>query len=170
MSKSAILVDFEGAITLGTIEMLLNRLRSTSAFQAMEKPTRKRLYSIFVESIDNIFKYGARMPGEHRNSFRAPKISVFTKKGRIHVKSGNLVLKDEIEDLKFKLDRVNQLDNEALKTLYEEVINKETGIYDSGAGLGLITMAMRTDTDIRYTFTPVDEDYSFFEMEITVNG
>ena len=37
-----------------------------------------------------------------------------------------MVLNDNIGDLKFKLDRVNQLDNEALKSLYEEMINKES--------------------------------------------
>ena len=72
--------------------------------------------------------------------------------------------------MKFKLDRVNQLDTEALKTLYEDVINKESNLSDTGAGLGLITMAMRTSCDIEYTFTPLDTDYSFFEIQITLNG
>ena len=170
MLKSGTLVDFEGAITFGTIEMLLNKLRDTKEFQEMKKPARKRLYSIFVESIDNIFKYAAKFPEKVHNSGRIPKISVTRKKGSYLVRAGNLVLNDDIEDLKFKLDRVNQLDNEALKSLYEEVINKESDINDTGAGLGLITMAMRTETDIEYSFTSVDSDHSFFEIQVTLNG
>ena len=81
-----------------------------------------------------------------------------------------MVLNDDIGDLQFKLDRVNQLDNEALKSLYEEVINKESSLEDTGAGLGLITMAIRTNSDIKYSFTTVDDDYSYFEMQITLNG
>lgn len=168
MSKSGTLVDFEGLITFGTIEMLLNKLRTTKEFQEMKKPARKRLYSIFVESIDNIFKYGTKFPGKGHHSGKVPRISVTRKKGNYLVRAGNLVLNDDIGDLKFKLDRVNQLDNEALKTLYEEVINKESGINDTGAGLGLITMAMRTDTDIEYSFTAMDSDHSFFEIQITL--
>ena len=73
-------------------------------------------------------------------------------------------------DLAFKLDRVNQMDEEALKSLYEEVINKEPSVSDTGAGLGLITMALRTDAEILYSFTEVDEEHSFFEYEIKLKG
>jgi hypothetical protein len=170
MPQTTTLVDFEGAITFGTIEMLLNKLRSSGEFQEMPKPARKRLYSIFVESIDNIYKYGAKLPREVKARVPAPRISVVRSGNRFLVRAGNLVLNDEIGDLKFKIDRVNQLDYEALKSLYEEVINQESEESDTGAGLGLITMAIRTDTDIEYEFLAVDNDYSFFVMQITLNG
>ena len=77
---------------------------------------------------------------------------------------------DELVDpLKLKLDKVNELNTEELKKLYEEVINKEAGDTDTGAGLGLITMALRTDVDIEYSFVPVDTGYSFFTMKIDIN-
>jgi hypothetical protein len=170
MSKSGTLVDFEGAITFGTIEMLLNKLRSAKDFQEMQKPARKRLYSIFVESIDNIFKYATSLPRSSRSTGRKPKIMVTRKGKHYQVRAGNLVRNDDIGDLKFKLDRVNQLDSEALKSLYEDVINRESNVSDTGAGLGLITMAMRTSKDIEYSFTEVDDDHSFFEIRITLNG
>jgi hypothetical protein len=170
MSKSETLVDFEGAITFGTIEMLLNRLRECPSFTELQKPVKKRLYSIFVESIDNIYKYGARLSGKRARSKRSPMIKVTRENDHFLVCAGNLVLNDDIGDLKFKLDRVNQLDNEALKTLYEEVINKESSASDTGAGLGLITMAMRTEQDIAYSFKEVDNEHSFFEIQITLNG
>jgi hypothetical protein len=166
MSDSITLVDFEGAITFGTIEMLLSRLRNSLEFQALQKPGRKRLYGIFVESIDNIYKYAVKIPGKQGPS---PKISVIKRGGQFLVRAGNLVRNDDVGDLTFKLDRVNQLDFEALKSLYEEVINKEPRSSDTGAGLGLITMALRTDTDIKFGFKTVDNNYSFFEFEITLN-
>jgi len=170
MSDKATLVDFEGRISFGTIEMLLNKLRSTADFQQLPKPARKRLYSIFVESIDNIFKYSVKPAGGARDLQRPPKIYVVREGELFRVRAGNLVLNDEIGDLKFRIDRVNQLDGESLKSLYEEVINKEPGKNDTGAGLGLITMAMRTSYDIEYEFDPVNMDYSFFEMQITLTG
>jgi hypothetical protein len=170
MSKPGTLVEFEGVISFGTIEMLLNQLRSTKEFQEMKKPAKKRLYSIFVESIDNIFKYSAGMPGNGESITRVPKVSVIKKDDLYLVRAGNLVLNDDIGDLKFKLDRVNQLDTEALKSLYEDVINRDSNVSDTGAGLGLITIAMRTSSDKEYTFSPVDADHSFFEIQITLNG
>ncbi len=170
MAKTRTLVDFEGAITFGTIEMLLNQLRSTGEFQGMKKPARKRLYSVFVESIDNIYKYGTTVPRDEQGAGRLPRISVISHEEGYLVRAGNLVANDDIGDLKFKLDRVNQLDDEALKTLYEDVINRDSDASDTGAGLGLITMAMRTNSDIDYTFAEVDNNHSFFEIQITLNG
>jgi len=60
------------------------------------------------------------------------------------------------------------MNNEELKSLYEEVINREATDEDRGAGLGLITMAMRTDENIRYEFHPAGPSHSYFTMHITI--
>lgn len=170
MSKKVTMVEYMGSISFETMEELLNTLRDSKEFQEMNKPARKRLYSTFVESIDNIFKYAANDTTDSLGEKGYPMILVEKKGDRFAVTSGNLVKNDEVGDLTFKLDRVNQLDNESLKSLYEDVINQETGIDDKGAGLGLITMALRTEDDISYSFAPLDENYSFFKMQIIING
>jgi hypothetical protein len=170
MARKSILVDFEGSISYATMERLLNRLRVAREFQDMEKPARKRLYGTVVESIDNIFKYGVGIRGNALANKRAPVLSVVKEKDYFIVTAGNMVRNEDIDDLRFKLDRVNQLDNEALKSLYEEIINKESNDDDRGAGLGLITMAMRSEQEIKYSFTTVDGDHSYFKMQIIING
>lgn len=170
MSNSETLVNFEGAITFGTIEMLLNRLRCNALFSELPKPARKRLYGIFVESIDNIFKYAVKGERGKKRPYPHPRISVVKSGEKFVVKSGNMVRNEDVGDLIFKMERVNQLDEEALKTLYEQVINKESSLSDTGAGLGLITMAMRTDHDIIFRFSEIDSLFSFFEYEIILKG
>ncbi len=162
-------MDFEGSISFKTIERLLNKLRSTPEFQGLRKPAKKRLYGIFVESVDNIYKYTARISTDNLSKIKNPMISVKKLENAFLITAGNMVPNDDIGELRFKLDRVNQLDNEALKTLYEDVINQESGSDDKGAGLGLITMALRADKEINYSFTSLDKDYSFFEIQITIN-
>lgn len=88
--------------------------------------------------------------------------------GRFVVSAGNLVQNEQIEGLRFKLNRVNKMNDEALKSLYEEVINKETSEADRGAGLGLITMALRTDENIRYHFVAAGPLHTYFTMHITI--
>ncbi len=146
-----ILIDFEGAISYATMERILNKLRASTEFQEMGKPARKRLYGTVVESIDNIFKYGVGIRGNALANKRAPILKVSKVKGHFVVTAGNMVRNEDIDDLKFKLDRVNQLDDEALKSLYEDIINKESSDEDRGAGLGLITMAMRSEEEIKYS-------------------
>lgn len=170
MANSETLVDFEGAITFGTIEMLLNRLRSHASFLGLPKPARKRLYGIFVEAVDNIFKYAAKNPRKKGQVYRPPRITVTRTGEQYLVRAGNMVKNEDVGDLKFKLERVNQLDEEALKSLYEDVINRESSLSETGAGLGLITMALRTDRDIGFRFREIDSLYSYFEYDIYLKG
>ncbi len=169
MAKAEVIIDFKGPISFATMEMILNKLRSAEAFNEMKKPARKRLYGTVVESIDNIYKYAANDQTPSRSKKKLPILAVKKKGEEFVVTVGNLVTNDVVEDLRFKLDRVNQLDNEALKSLYEDVINKEAGEEDKGAGLGLITMALRTEKEIKYSFSLLDQIHSFFQMQITIN-
>ena len=170
MSNTSAMIEYVGSISFDTMEELLNQLRTTKEFKEMKKPSRKRLYSTVVESIDNIFKYAAPNTPGFLIEEGVPLICVEKLGDQFAVTSGNMVLNDEIGNLTFKLERVNQLDHEALKSLYEDVINQEADADDKGAGLGLITMALRTEDDIKYSFSPLDEHHSFFKMQIIING
>ena len=168
MADEKVIIDFEGAISCEIMEKLLNELKSARQFNALRKPVRKRVYGTVVESIDNIFKYSATVQGKVKVLQRLPMIMVIENEGKFVVSAGNLIQNEQIDDLRFKLDRVNQMDDEALKSLYEEVINKEASEEDRGAGLGLITMALRTNENIRFNFDPAGPVHSYFTMHITI--
>jgi len=168
MENAKAIIDFEGSISFETMEQLLNQLKSARQFNALRKPVRKRVYGTVVESIDNIFKYATPYKNKVRLLGRPPQIIVREKDGKFIVSAGNLISNAQVEDLKFKLNRINKMDDDELKSLYEEVINKETKEEDRGAGLGLITMAMRTDENIRFQFEPAGPVHSYFTMHITI--
>ncbi|MDF1575823.1 MAG: SiaB family protein kinase [Bacteroidales bacterium] len=168
MNNKKAIIDFEGSISFEIMEKLLNQLKSARQFNALRKPVRKRVYGTVVESIDNIFKYAIPFQTHGGDLDRPPQIQVREQGGKFIVSAGNLIRNKQVEDLKYKLDRINQMDDDALKSLYEEVINKEATEEDRGAGLGLITMAMRTDEAIRYQFEPAGPDHSYFSMQIII--
>ncbi|MCK4879909.1 MAG: SiaB family protein kinase [Bacteroidales bacterium] len=168
MENKKAIIDFEGSISFETMEKLLNQLKSARQFNALRKPVRKRVYGTVVESIDNIFKYSAPVQGKVQILKRPPQIQVKEQEGKFIVSAGNLIQNDQVDDLRFKLNRINKMDDKALKLLYEEVINKEASDRDRGAGLGLITMALRTDENIRYHFDPAGPVHSYFTMHITI--
>ncbi|PID92553.1 MAG: hypothetical protein CSA96_02670 [Bacteroidetes bacterium] len=170
MPDTAKVIQYRGVINFETMDMVLNQLRDNPVFYEMPKPVRKRLYSALAESMDNIFKYAARSEELESQDIGMPQVAVERDGDRFSIVAGNMILNDQIDELQFKLDRVNQLDLEALKSLYEDVITRETKASDRGAGLGLITMAMRTDHDINYRFESIDEDHSFFSMQIIIKG
>jgi len=168
MENKEAIIDFEGSISFETMEQLLNQLKSARQFNALRKPVRKRVYGTVVESIDNIFKYATPYNTKNSVSQRPPQIQVKEQKGKFIVSAGNLIQNNQVDDLRYKLNVVNEMNDAALKSLYEEVINKEASDEDRGAGLGLITMAMRTDEDILYQFDPAGPVHTYFTMHITI--
>jgi len=55
-----------------------------------------------------------------------------------------------------------------LLKMYDNQINKEDVIIEDGAGLGIITIALKSNSKINYSFTTVNEQLSVFELQITV--
>ena len=168
MENREAIINFEGSISFETMEQLLNQLKSARQFHVLRKAVKKRLYGTVVETIDNIFKYATPFKERELALRKPPRIQVKELDGKFIVSAGNLIRNDQVNGLRQKLNRVNGLDDEALKRLYEEVINKDASEEDRGAGLGLITMAMRTDEEIRYQFDPAGPGHSYFTMHITI--
>ena len=57
------------------------------------------------------------------------------------------------------------MDADALTVLYEKIINKEMKQEDNGAGLGFMIMKFKSGNKIDYSFTTIDNNFSFFEMQ-----
>ena len=168
MEQNEAIINFEGSISFETMEQLLNQLKSARQFNALRKPAKKRVYGTVVETIDNIFKYATPFKGKDPPLQRPPRIQVRKYGGKFIVSAGNLIRMDQVDGLRERLNRVNGMNDHALKMLYEEVINKDSSEQDSGAGLGLITMAMRTNENIRYEFEAAGPGHAYFTMHITI--
>jgi hypothetical protein len=82
--------------------------------------------------------------------------------------AGNTVHNDEKDKLVRRLNHINQLDEVALRTLYDSRINRESKQDDKGAGLGFIFMALKSGK-INYNFTSINNGFSYFEIEIFLN-
>ncbi len=61
------------------------------------------------------------------------------------------------------------MDGEALKSIYEHKLNRESRPGENGAGLGFIYMALKSENKIYYTFRPLIEGYLYFEIKISLN-
>ena len=85
------------------------------------------------------------------------------------IESGNLLLNHEVEDLSFKLNRLNKLETEGVNELYKETIMQSAGLSDKGgAGLGLIVIAKTSPRQLFYQFETINKKYSFFTLKVNI--
>ena len=82
---------------------------------------------------------------------------------------GNLVLNANMGNIESKIIEINALDQAALKTHYMEVLTNGIISNKGGAGLGFITMAMKSKNELNYSFEEVNDKLSCFTVEVKVD-
>ncbi|MGD0754265.1 MAG: SiaB family protein kinase [Bacteroidales bacterium] len=167
MPESGILLDYHGPVDLKVIDFLLKNLSGEKEFKSLNTITRKRVYGIVVECLENIYKYQIVLTSADQGN--NPNISVRLENNKIYIVTGNPIPDSAKESLVRRLEKVNNLDAEALKTLYEHKINRESKPGENGAGLGFIYMILKSENKIGYTFKPLIKGYLYFEIKISLN-
>jgi hypothetical protein len=167
MPEPGILLDYDGPVDHKIIDLLLKNLKKNKGYTGLPKTTGKRVYAITVECLENIAKHSIKKISGNTKS--QPYFSVVNQDNRILVKSGNPVFEVKTSQLTKKLNRVNQMNEDSLITLYEQIINKEPVQYENGAGLGFIIMRLKSGNRIDFSFTDIGDDLSYFYVQISIN-
>lgn len=168
MSKKEVILEHRGAVTFDTINPLLDRLKVQAEFMKLRRGFQKRLYSVFVECIENIYKYESNDVDQFDN--KEPYISLTKQEDMFIVRTGNIIANTRVTGLQSRLELINRQDYEKLRASYAKIIDQDIITKEEGAGLGLITIALRSQNRINYSFTTIDKNRSYFEMKILIEN
>jgi hypothetical protein len=169
LAHRKIFLEYTGPVDQKIIDQLLLNLKKTKEYTSLNKTPGKRVYSILVECLENISKHTPKnISGNH---LKLPYVSAGEWDDSISIYAGNPIQLEKKDLLANRLDKVNNMDQEELVTLYEKILNGETRLTDNGAGagLGFILMKNKSGKKIDYSFTRIDGDLLFFELQISVN-
>ena len=168
MSEKEVILEYTGNVTFAKIDRMLDRLIEVPAFKHIRRNIQKKLYGIFVECIENIYKNTGNGLDCINKDKKLPYIRLGKQDGRFFISSGNIIANKRINNLKSRIDRINHLDHEGLLSAYAEILDQEKLSIEEGAGLGLITIALRSGNKIKYNFTSLDDHHSYYEMKIDI--
>jgi hypothetical protein len=167
MAETGKLLEYTGQVDYRIIDQLLKKFKKSQDFIILDKTTGKRIYAILVECLENIAKHSVKnFTGDIKMQ---PSILVRKLNDKIVIKASNPVGIDKTGELIRRLNQVNYLEDKVLSTLYENKINKVTKPEENGAGLGFMLMKIKSGNKITYKFTRIDDDYTYFEIKISVN-
>ena len=164
MSKAQIILNYKGPIEFKTTEILLQKVKNDLEVHSIKKVLKKRVYNIMVECIENIHRHHADDP---HNKIH-PYIVLEKNDGEYLITAGNLIANDEVDVLQQKINNVIKQDKSTLLKMYDDQINKEEILFNKGAGLGIITIALKASGRLNYNFTAINEQSSVFELQVTV--
>jgi Family of unknown function (DUF6272)/SiaC family regulatory phosphoprotein len=167
MSQSGVFLEYRGLLDFSVIDSLLIKLKKTGEYIALNKTTAKRVYSMVVECLENISKHAALKAADNPTMYSH--ISVRMDNDKIIIVCGNPVVDEAKENISARIDFINSSDEETLKAQYKKRIKSDIISDDRCAGLGFIYMALKSGNKLSYSFIPLDDGYSYFEIRITQN-
>lgn len=168
------IASHEGAITSEIIGEFLSKVEN-SLSDAGESPKKiRKVYNILVEALQNLYHHQAVPPAafikEMGLTSGAYSFCTIVKEdnGAYKVTTGNFVREATAKSLKERIEQLNSLSQEELKSLYKIVLDNDEFSEKGGGGLGFIEMARMSGQKLGYDFVKYDESYSFFILEIRI--
>ena len=166
VSEKGIIFSFTGYVSEGLLFALGDVLKQKMILEETDVNTTKKVFSIFVEQVQNIIRYSAeRVVGETEQKkleISSGVISVGSENGRFFVVCGNSILRKDAAVLRSRLETLRSLDKDAMKAYYKEKIKEPPEIDSKGATIGLIEIARRSSSPIEFDFMDVNEQKIFF--------
>jgi hypothetical protein len=131
-----------------------------------ESNIRRRVFSVLVEILENVSKYS---PGrELEEKFGMPLAMIRMEGKEFSLTTGNLILNENVDHLKKKIDLVNEHDRAGLKELFRKSLSDQTISTESTGNMGLIDMARKSGSKLVYKFEPISDPYSYYTLTVKV--
>jgi len=126
----------------------------------------KKIFNIVVETLQNIRLHGDKDKDGNQLCF-----FLFVQfEDEFTIASGNLIHNEKVTESESKLEKIKHLNERELKKLYMEILSEGSLSAKGGAGLGFITIALKSENNMRFSFEKADDDYSVFFLESKIIG
>ena len=107
-----VILEYRGEIGFDTIDLLLSKLKNLPAYKQIKRSVQRKLYCVFAECLDNLFKHRITDSVSINDERIMPYIVLASEGNAYTINTGNLVVVDSIQDLSDKFERVNQQDSQ----------------------------------------------------------
>ncbi len=165
-SGNEVLLAYDGVLNVDTISRLETEVEGKVTALQIPKGPLKKIFFISVEALQNMLIHGGKDEMGHQHNY-----FILSKNAtKVEIVTANLVPNTSIERLKADVERLNSFTDPAeLKGYYMEHLEKNEISDKGGAGLGFITIAMKSGNKLGYAFDQISDKLSLFMLKSTVN-
>ena len=170
-TQGEVIYTFRGGVFQDVISEALDTIERSLNLSDDENKIRKKVYNVFVESIQNLFHHVDKPPEsgtvELADNFG---VIMLVKERQLlyRISTGNFIKLDKVASIKDRIDQVNSLTEEEIRMLYREILGNEGLSNKGGGGLGILDIARRTNNKLEYNLFPFDDEYIFFALDVYI--
>lgn len=121
-------------------------------------PTRRKLFSSFIEMAQNIIHYSADAltpPSQPDGELRHGSVCIRREAdGRFLLLCANPIEAGMADELRHKLDRLRSMTLDEIKQAYRQTLREDTPQGSKGAGMGFLTVARDASAPLEFDFDP----------------
>jgi len=154
-----VIVSFNGEMDQDRVSMLSYTAEHQLDTEGARRGTIKRIFNILIELLQNVLLHSASP------THGKPFYFVLAKNMEDYVAiCANIVSNDSAKKIKETLDQIKKMNEKQLKAHYMEVLSNDQFSAKGGAGLGLITVALKCDNNFTFNCITLDDQVSLFEL------
>jgi uncharacterized protein DUF6272 len=168
MNEGEVILTYKGDITADLITDVLEIFESK--IDQTKSKTRKKIYNVLVECLQNLYHHSEEIENELKNNGEG-KFAVFVlskHNDSYRISTGNFVKKNKINVLTNKMDKINALSEDEVRSLYKVILNNQDFTEKGGGGLGMIDIVRKTGSKLDYEFYDFTNEISFFNLNINI--
>ena len=160
-----VIVHYAGDLNFGFASALTHRIERLIEEKIDDRRARKRFFTVFIEAIQNIRLHGGMDNNEHVHSV----VTVYKSALKLCAQFSNIIASFTAQDLSRRYDEINSMDQIALKERYMEVMMNGVRSEKGGAGLGIITMVLRSKNPSCYDIKSLTHEYDIFSHTVCID-
>jgi hypothetical protein len=171
MQLNNIIFVYQGEVTADLVSSILHMMENKLDGDGEDKKIKKKVFNVMVECLQNVYHHLDSMEvtaNAEDVDDRTALLMIGKEETDYYVITGNHILNDRVENLKSRLERVNNCSKLELKALYQEILANEPMSEKGTAGLGMIDIARKSGQKLGFDFHPVNDTYSFFSLEAKI--
>lgn len=164
-AEGKLILAYDGVLNSETISKLETEIETNILDKNLPKGVVRKVFFICIESLQNMYIHGHRDENGAKHNFF---ILYITDKS-VKMITANLIANTGIEKLKKHIEKINSFQDPAeLKKYYLEHLENNELSEKGGAGLGFITICMKSGSPLGTRFEQINDNRSMFMMEVTI--
>ena len=171
LKEQNIMFCYSRYVTERILSAIGETIKKKLAIEETELGKTKKVFSIFVEGVQNVIRYSAESLGpedQDESEVRYGLVTIGQDPKGISVQCGNLIYNKDVQKMKERVNQVEGKDKDQLKKLYKQKMMEGPEEGSKGASLGLVEMARRSGYPIEFAFEEINQEHTFFCIKAIV--
>jgi hypothetical protein len=165
-NQGELILAYDGVLNPETISRLEAEIESKIIDKKLPKIVVKKVFFICIESLQNMYIHGFKDDNGAKHNF----FILYMTDSAVKMIGANLIANAAIDKLHTHINKINSFNDPAeLKTYYLEHLENNELSDKGGAGLGFITIGMKSGNKLRTQFEKINDNRSMFLMEVTID-